>query len=620
MKKIINYFSPKIEQSLFEKQKTNAFLIIVFIILFIALTITIKGFFLSGKQVWTNVFMTSLLYTFITINLFILKKSGIKLAGNIFSIGIIVLAVIPMNIINNDTSILHNYITGFYLTFAVYGFGVLFASRKVIIFNAIVILMTTTKTYLNVLNLNTPQVEELKSGYINHTITLIIISFIYYFIHKFAENAINAANEDARIKAEQNKELIITEEEIRATNEELVVTTDALRESFSELEIAKDRAEQSDRLKTEFILNMSHEIRTPMNGIIGFSGFLREPDLIADKKNQYIDIIQNSSKQLLRIIEDIIEISSLGTKQTKVNETEVSLNDLFSELLLTFEIKAKQKNLSLHLTKTPTHDKYVIYTDKSKLHKILNNLLENAIKFTSEGFIEFGYNIVQIHNKNSNLEIYVKDSGIGIRSENIETIFEKFSQEEKELSQKTGGLGLGLSIAKENAELLGGNITVKSEKEKGSTFLVNIPFKLKKSEQKKENLNTYKKTISEKHTILIVEDEEINYLYLETLLKKNLNYTIIHAKDGQKAVEISKTNLEIDFILMDIKMPVMDGFMATKLIKELRPNLTIVAQTAYTTNEDREKAISTGCDDFISKPISRETLNRILNKYLPNRN
>ncbi|MCG8698712.1 MAG: PAS domain S-box protein, partial [Bacteroidales bacterium] len=239
-----------------------------------------------------------------------------------------------------------------------------------------------------------------------------------------------------------------------------------------ELLMAKERAEESNKLKTEFINNMSHEIRTPMNGIIGFSEFLENPEVTQEKREYYARIVQNSSRQLLHIIDDILEISTLGTKQVKVDTQEFFLNDLLMELFSIHNLKAQESNIHLYINKALENSASLINTDKFKLSKILNNLIENAIKYTISGYIEVGYLL-----SNESYQIYVKDTGIGIDPKNHQTIFERFSQEEKEISRKPGGIGLGLSIAKENAELLGGNISLESEKGKGSTFYVTIPFK-----------------------------------------------------------------------------------------------------------------------------------------------
>lgn len=388
------------------------------------------------------------------------------------------------------------------------------------------------------------------------------------------------------------------------------------KEAENELLEAKKRAEESDQLKTEFINNMSHEIRTPMNGILGFSSFLDNDDLSSEKRKQYVKVIQNSGKQLMRIIDDILEISKLGTKQVKAIDEEICLNDLLLEQFSIFDITAKENKIPLYLKKGLTDEESMVYTDKTKLNKILSNLLENALKFTNEGYIEFGYKLIE-DLKHPQLEIFVKDTGIGIQSQNLETIFNRFSQEEKELSRSVGGLGLGLSIAKENAELLGGNITLKSKKGKGSTFCITIPYRPAKPKSKKDISNFGTEGKQDKYTILIAEDEEINYLYIETLLEHlDSNIKILHAKHGKEAIEICKENSNIDLVLMDLKMPVMTGFKATRLIKGFRPQLPIIAQTAYSTREERHIAISAGCDDFISKPISEKGLRDIVTKYM----
>ncbi len=412
---------------------------------------------------------------------------------------------------------------------------------------------------------------------------------------------------------------IITDKDI---NDILIVGRDITESKKAKLELkrqnrelikAKEKAEESDRLKTEFINNMSHEIRTPMNGILGFSKVLERPNLSEEKRKHYIKIIQNSGNQLMQIIDDILEISKLETKQVKAIEEEVNLNNLLIETFAIFDIRAKENGTPLYLHKNLSDKESIILTDPTKLNKILSNLLENALKFTNEGFIEFGYNIVE-KEEGSFLQIFVKDTGIGIKPENQEIIFKRFSQEEKELSQKVGGLGLGLSIAKENTEILGGKITLKSVKGKGSTFFVTIPYKPVIHQNSFNNKGTTNKT---EKTILITEDEEINYLYISLLIETiDSKIKILHAKNGEEAIEICKKNKKINLVLMDLKMPVMNGFKATKKIKELCPDLPIVAQTAYTRQEEKEEAFFVGCIDFLSKPISEVNLTKILKKHL----
>ena len=414
---------------------------------------------------------------------------------------------------------------------------------------------------------------------------------------------------------------IETEQKLIRQNEEYLTLNDEYETANKELISAKINAEESNRLKTEFLNNMSHEIRTPMNGILGFSEELKSPNLSEEKRTHYINIIKNSGNQLMRIIDDILEISNLETKQLKLVESPVCMNNLLLDQFSDFDLKAKENKTPLYLSKELSDKESTILTDETKLKKVLSNLLENAIKYTTEGYVEFGYTLITTNDETPLLEIYVKDTGIGIRPERQKMIFERFSQEEKEITHKTGGLGLGLSIAKENVKLLNGNITLISKKGKGSTFYVTIPYKPVLSDYNASKKNDIKKELKNQHTILIAEDEEINHLYLETLLRKtNLNLKTLHAKNGKEAVELCRENPEIEFVFMDLKMPVMTGFKATELIKEFRPDLPIVAQTSYSTSTEHELAISAGCDDFISKPMNKEVFFNIIRKYISDYN
>lgn len=373
---------------------------------------------------------------------------------------------------------------------------------------------------------------------------------------------------------------------------------------------ARNIAIEKDKLKAEFITNLSHEIRTPITGILGFADLLENRNLTPEKRSNYLKVIKNSGEQLIKIIDDILEVSKLNTDQIDLYETEVCLNDLVLEQFSLFDLTAKQNKTPIYIKKGLSDLESTILTDEEKLSRIISILIDNAIKYTNDGQIEFGYFL-----NDNNIEIYVKDTGIGIKDDNKSKIFDKYRAVSN--TRKNRGLGLGLSIANDYSKFIGGTLKVESEQNKGTTFTLSMPYKpaLVDSEQ----LNEYNKKRKSKNTklILVAEDEEINYLYIETLLESifDLNCEIIHAIDGIEAVKYG-TSMNVDLILMDIKMPSMDGLTATKKIKEKKPNLPIIAQTAYTEKEDIIKAMNAGCSDYITKPIKKDALKQAISKFI----
>ncbi len=376
-----------------------------------------------------------------------------------------------------------------------------------------------------------------------------------------------------------------------------------------ELQVAKDLAEESNQVKTNFIQNISHEIRTPMNGIIGFSELLKNNSLSNQEKKDYAQIIIDSSKELIASVDDILEISKLETSNIDTVPIATNISELLQNIVELFTLKASAKGLDLLLNNKITDVQKHIITDQAKLLRILNNFIDNSVKFTYQGTIT-----ITSYIEDSYIVIMITDTGIGIKPKDQEKIFQNFSQSEKEISKNFGGLGLGLAIAKKNIDLMSGKVSFSSQENKGSSFTIQIPY-----HPMQQETTTYieKDKKTKKHIVLIAEDGNINFLLLKTVLEKMVDYefTIYRASNGQEAVSLCKENDTIDIVLMDIKMPIMDGYDATKEIKKIRPELPVVAQTAYSTQEDIEKALAAGCDDFIAKPVDRKILTPILNKY-----
>lgn len=377
-----------------------------------------------------------------------------------------------------------------------------------------------------------------------------------------------------------------------------------------ELITAKEKAEESDKLKSAFLTNMSHEIRTPMNSIIGFSSLFVKEDLNEKKRKIYASTIIKSGHQLLNLVNDILDISLIETGKLELNFEDIVVNDILLELYNTYSIQHNDKNISFYMYKGLKDAESTILTDSTRLVQVLSNLLNNAFKFTPKGHIKFGYTL-----KDKNLQFFVEDTGIGISAELHHKIFEQFRQAELGLTRQYGGTGLGLAISKNLVNLLGGDIWIKSQKKKGSTFYFTIPYKKSKTQIKKIESPSLNKENKE-YIILVVEDEASNFLFLDEILAHK-NISLIHAKDGLEAVEICKSNKRIDLVLMDIKMPKMNGYEATGIIKKENPSLPILAQTAYAMKEDEVKALEAGCDGYISKPIEEEKLLILIEKHRP---
>ena len=374
----------------------------------------------------------------------------------------------------------------------------------------------------------------------------------------------------------------------------------------SEIIAAKEIAEQSNHLKSALLNNLSHEIRTPMNAIMGFSDLMKEAD--ADEKNRYAEIISNSSNQLLSMIDDVILLSRLQSEKIPLDNCEFKPAELISEIRMVFDHPILNKGLVIKEC-IPVHLKYMVMrADVKKIRQVIINFVSNSLKYTFEGSIEIGFEL-----KEGIIEFFVRDTGMGIPEHEKELIFEVFYRTEQVLSSAIRGTGLGLNIAKELIDLMGGNIGVQSELGKGSSFYFTVPFKksepLRFEEPPKLTFSKGLKNLK----ILIVDDEYFNIQYLEILLRNKVK-KIDRAYNGKEAVEMAIHN-NYDLVLMDLKMPIMDGVEATRILKEQFPEILIIAQTACAFPEEKESAMQAGCDDFIVKPINKEKMIRVINKF-----
>ena len=414
------------------------------------------------------------------------------------------------------------------------------------------------------------------------------------------------------------------QEKLKELNEELAIKNENLTENVEhiqkinfELKQAKEKAEESDRLKSAFLANMSHEIRTPMNGILGFSNLLKMPNLSGEKKNEYISIIEKSGSRMLNIINDLIDISRIESGQINVIYTDININEQNNYIYNLLTPEANKKGLDILFKNSLPLEKAIISTDSEKVYAILANLVKNSIKYTNTGSIEFGY-ILNTDIEPLELEFFVKDTGIGIPKDRQTAIFDRFVQADIEDIHAYEGAGLGLAISEAYVEMLGGKIWVESVEGEGSHFHFTIPY-IPIQQEKNIFIEKSEKTEIDNELsdfkVLITEDEETSDLFLTEVLK-NFSKEILHAKNGKEAVDICKQTNNIDFILMDIKMPEMDGYEATRQIRKFNSNVIIIAQTAYAFTGDREKAINAGCNDYITKPIKKNELMKIMVKYL----
>ena len=429
---------------------------------------------------------------------------------------------------------------------------------------------------------------------------------------------------------QKNRELKSTQQQLHELNQQLkqkvAEQTKSLRVEIEEkkkieieLKKAKEIAEQADRLKTAFLNNLSHEIRTPMNAILGFSTFIGDPDITAEERIEFAGHIGTGCTNLLGIIDSIVDLSVIESETIEPNLAECRINSFLESVRDEFAEKEKhQMGQLLFRLITPGKDNpHTIIIDPGRTKKVLNNLLKNALKFTESGFIEFGYSL----GRKDVIEFFVRDSGIGIPSDKIHMIFDKFIKLEEFHTKKYSGTGVGLTITKKLVEFLGGTIQVQSTVGTGSAFYVSLPLVLPDVDLAESPLLTEKKEgevidWSDKR-VLVAEDVESNYMLIAHLLKKT-NVEILWAKNGKEAVDICFKGTTIDLILMDIQMPVMDGYTAAQQILKMGKEIPIVAQTAYALSHDEEQILEAGFSDLLTKPIKAteliEKITRIFEK------
>jgi signal transduction histidine kinase/CheY-like chemotaxis protein len=387
------------------------------------------------------------------------------------------------------------------------------------------------------------------------------------------------------------------------------------KRDYEQLKIAKLAAEESDRLKSAFLANMSHEIRTPMNGILGFAELLKEPELTGEKQEKYIEVIEKSGQRMLNIINDIVDISKIESGLVELQISETNINECIELAFNFFKPEASKKGIKLiHHLNLQTQDA-ILSTDQEKLNSILINLIKNALKYTDSGKIEFGYTLKKV-NSSEYVEFYISDTGIGIQNDRKEAIFDRFIQAEIVDKKARQGAGLGLSISKAYVELLGGKIWVESELGKGSTFYFTLPYSTKKITKVPESniISDDAHPNRKRLKIMIADDDEVSGQFVSIILAHYYSELLI-AQNGAEAVEMCRKNPDIDVVLMDIQMPVMNGYEATKQIREFNKKIIIIAQTAYALYGDKEKSIDVGCNDYISKPIKKEELVSLILKH-----
>jgi signal transduction histidine kinase len=394
-----------------------------------------------------------------------------------------------------------------------------------------------------------------------------------------------------------------------------------------ELKIAKEKAEESDKLKSSFLENISHEVRTPMNAIMGFASLLSDPDVDSTSRAKYISRINKNCLVLLQLIDDILIMSRIHAEQLIIKKEKFSVNEVMLSIFKTFKEEKEELELTkIELVLDLPDKSFYLFSDVVRFKQVLSKLISNALKYTEKGKIEFGYKPVyksEFEKEPNFLQFKVRDTGIGIAQSKLDFIFSRFSKIESDKNRLYRGAGLGLYISKNLVELMGGQIWVQSKVNEGSTFNFSLPyFEINKDEDKSlKKKKTYLEKLTaitynwKNKTILVVEDELNNFILLNEILKRT-GASVIEAKNGFQAIEEVRKHPEINVVLMDLLMPKMDGYEATKTIKNLCPRLPVIAQTAYTLPKEKEKSLEAGCDGYICKPYNPPELLELINNFI----
>ncbi len=455
------------------------------------------------------------------------------------------------------------------------------------------------------------------------SLVALLIAFILFFFARAqktlstklqieVEERKKTESELNQIKVELEDRVQKRTADLEETNEKLLFEIEEHKKTMKSLKVAKNRAEEADRIKTNFLANMSHEVRTPMNTITGFSQMLVYDNLTTKKRKHYINMVQEGCNSLTNLIDDIVDFATIESGQVKIEKKDFNphpilefLHDHYTNEL----VRIEKEGLILSYANENSENDIVIHTDPSRLKQIFSILIDNALKFTEKGHVEFGFT----HPNNKEIQFYVRDTGIGIDEKHFDLIFERFRQVDEGSTKNYGGAGIGLTVAKSLIELMNGKIFLESTPGRGSTFFFNLPYKINDAN---DMTSTQPDQFNWKNKlILIAEDKKINFEIIQETLSIT-DVDLLWAKNGVEAIKLVESNSNIDLILMDIQMPVMDGYECTKRIKEMTKDIPIIAQTAYALPQDSYKCFDAGCDDYISKPISLNQFLLKLNKYL----